>query len=383
MAKIETYTAFGKNKGTKVTLTGKDKERADRLASGELRECPGCSAAIENSATKCPECGTLINAATGAATGASRISDDELLARIMENKAEMSKAKIFDYIGLPLLIIGVLVLFFGFSSGGGAAAVGIILAIVGGVLFAIGLTKGSNAQSAIKKDVGNTLVRSALEQVFDNVNYQIDGHIPSSTLSQARLLPFDWDKVRGGDYVRATYKGLGIEMSDLRLIEIVETEDSEGNKKEEEREVFKGLWMICDFGKELSADLTLQEKRGGSKLGRKFLNKKSDVEVDNVAFNEKYAILSANPHEVFYILTPHMMEFIVRADEKAGGDSYLKFSREGKVHIAVNSGRDAFEANLGAGATDLEGMRQRFVSEVRYVTDIIDELRLVDTLYKK
>lgn len=384
MARFEFYSAFGKNKGTRTVLTGKDKEQADKLASGELRHCPRCSHILHAAAGSCESCGALFDPASGAVTGMQRMDDRALVSSITSQQELLKKGKRLERIGWPLLIVCGLLAFATYNFGAiGFAVFMTLLALAGVVLLVLGMSKTSAAKAAIKKDVGNNLVRSALEEVFENVNYQISGRLPNEVLRASDMLPFRWDEAEGNDYIQGTYKGLGIAMSDIRLVAIEKSEDADGHETTTRKEVFKGLWLVCDFGRELSADLVLQEKRGSTRLGKRFFNKKSNVEVDNAAFNEKFTILSHNPHEAFYILTPHMMEFIVAADARAGGDTYMRFSRSGKVYIAVHSGRDAFEANLGAGATDLAGMRQRFVAETRYVTDLIDELRLVDTLYRR
>ena len=105
------------------------------------------------------------------------------------------------------------------------------------------------------------------------------------------------------------------------------------------------------------------------------------IKTESEAFNQRFMIQSQSQHDAFYILTPHMMEYILSMDAKGGGDTYMRFLREGKVHIAINSGRNAFE--MGSLNTDVAALRQKFVGEIRYVTDIIDELRLVETLHDR
>ena len=58
----------------------------------------------------------------------------------------------------------------------------------------------------------------------------------------------------------------------------------------------------------------------------------------------------------------------------------MSFLRDGKFHIAVNSGEDFFE--LGKKKPDYETLRQIFLDQLHWYTDIIDELRLEPNLYK-
>ena len=63
-------------------------------------------------------------------------------------------------------------------------------------------------------------------------------------------------------------------------------------------------------------------------------------------------------------------------------NAYLRFLREGKIHVAVHSRRDHFEVG-NLNDADLATLRLKFRSEVRYVTELIDALLAVDTLYKQ
>jgi hypothetical protein len=75
---------------------------------------------------------------------------------------------------------------------------------------------------------------------------------------------------------------------------------------------------------------------------------------------------------MFYVLTPHFMEYIIAADETANARTYFCFAGE-KVHIAVDSRRDTFEVR-GADSKDPEMARERIKKEMAYITGILDEL---------
>ena len=76
-----------------------------------------------------------------------------------------------------------------------------------------------------------------------------------------------------------------------------------------------------------------------------------------------------------------MMQYILTAAERSGGEVYMAFLRGGKLHVAVRTGRDFLE--LGKSKTDVERLRQKFLGELRWFTGIIDALRLEDTLYRR
>lgn len=110
-------------------------------------------------------------------------------------------------------------------------------------------------------------------------------------------------------------------------------------------------------------------------------HRSDSVEMENPAFNDRFLVTAASAQEAYYLLTPHMMEYILSAAGRSGGEVYMAFLRGGKLHIAVQTGRDFFE--LGKSAANIERLRQKFLGELRWFTGILDELRLADTLYRK
>lgn len=221
------------------------------------------------------------------------------------------------------------------------------------------------------------MVPQVLSEIFDDVEYDAYRHISPEVIHASGAFPFAYDKVSGGDYIKASYRGVGLELCDLMLEEEVRTTstDSDGNSTSDtsNRIVFVGQWLILDFHKELSADLGVFEG----------LRKQYDqIETENAEFNKRYGISCDSVHDAFYILTPNMMEHIMAMDRRAGGKIYLRFLREGKIHVAVHSRRDHFEVG-NLNDANLATLQLKFRSEVRYVTELIDALLAVDTLYKQ
>lgn len=232
---------------------------------------------------------------------------------------------------------------------------------------------------ALKKLLGDNIVSGALNEVFENVEYKPFGCLPSKSIEDAGMVfPFEYSGVRGSDYVKGTYKGLNVELSDVELYNVSSHYDEETQQwKDEETQVFKGQWLVCDFGKELSGQVHLSANARA--LRRQ--HRDDSVEMENAAFNDRFLVTAASAQEAYYLLTPHMMEYILSAAGKAGGEVYMAFLRGGRLHVAVKTGRDFFE--LGRSKADVDRLRQKFLGELHWFTGIMDELRLAETLYRK
>ena len=289
------------------------------------------------------------------------MSDVEITAKLNELKG---KSRIGLIIGIVMAVVLVL----------GGILSQAVLFFIGIAGIAAGVIVYSIFSAKIKNLVSSTIVKQAIDSVFENAVYDHNGKLSEYIVRNTDMgFPFDFDEIHGNDYVRGTYKGLNVEMSDIKLVDVTVTYDKDGHAQVNKTTVFKGLWLVCDFGKKLTADLRLAE-RGA--LGKKIAL--GGIKTESEEFNKHFHIQSENEHEVFYILTPHMMEYILQMDARGKGSTYMRFIREGKVHIAINSNRDSFEVK--GHKIDVDSLRGKFAEEIKYITDIIDELRLVDTL---
>jgi hypothetical protein len=102
--------------------------------------------------------------------------------------------------------------------------------------------------------------------------------------------------------------------------------------------------------------------------------------MESIEFNEAYTVLMDRPHDAFYILTPQVMERILRANKMLDHCLSLEFLPEGKVYFAIDSGHDFFEPTKIWSETDFAGARDRISDEIRIVTDLIDILELDKTM---
>ena len=233
-------------------------------------------------------------------------------------------------------------------------------------------------QSAIKNLISSNIVQGLLEKVFDNVTYAPSSRIPDEIIGSSHMVfPKTYERISGDDYIDADYKGLDLKMSDIGLTRKEEHYDSQEDDWEETTvTIFKGQWLVCNFAKELSGEVHLS----AATKDMVSAYKKARIRMENEAFNEKFIVTADDPEEAFYILTPHMMDYILNVAETHKGNLYMSFLRDGKFHIAVNSGEDFFE--LGKNSTDPEKLSQVFLEEIRWYTDIIDQLKIEPSLYK-
>ncbi len=259
-------------------------------------------------------------------------------------------------------------------------ATGIIpIAILCFILALVSSYQFSKRTGDLKKTLSDNVIRNVLNEVFDSAEYNPFDHVPDKLIKGAGMVfPFTYDCVRGSDRIKAIYKGLNLELSDVELYHVTEWYNEENSRWEESEErVFQGQWLVCDFGKRLSGEVRLSEN---TKSMRK-QHKNNRIEMENPAFNDRIVVTAEKAQEAYYVLTPHMMDYILTAVNGCGGEIYMSFLLDGKLHIAIKTGRNFFE--LGKSNTDIESLRHKFLGELHWFTDVVDNLRLEDSLYKK
>ena len=263
-------------------------------------------------------------------------------------------------------VVGIIIMWFFMDN--------LVLGLVFLVIAMVFAYFSSKSSSTLKKLLSDNIISSVLKEALgDSVEYNPWGKLNPGSMA----FPFDYNKVEGSDHIKAVYNGLNIELSDIELINETETVDADGNTEKNSITNFKGQWLICDFGKELSGEVRLSAN--DKKLRKQ--HKNDSVEMESETFNNRFLVTANDAQEAYYILTPHMMEYILSMADKSGGEVYMSFQRDGKLHVAVKTGRDFFE--LGKSNANVEGLRQKFLGELRWFTEMVDTLRVEDTLYKK
>ncbi len=290
----------------------------------------------------------------------NRRSNDEIAAYLKINRTKSKLAELFCVccgVGMAILMLMGKILF------------GLLMLIP----LLIGVFLMVKSELRIKNTISSEIVDGVVNEVLDNAVYAAPYCLSDEIINSSHMvLPLPYEKISGNDFISGEYKGLQLKMSDIDLTRTVE--DSDDNETTET--VFEGQWLVCDFGKELSGEVHVSQITKSMPDSQK----RKRIRMENERFNEKFIVTASDPEEAFYILTPHMMEYILSLESRNKGIIYMSFLREGIFHFAVNSGEDFFE--LGKNKTDPETLRQVFLDQLRWYTGVIDELRLEPNLYR-
>ena len=278
----------------------------------------------------------------------------------------LAKSKKKMTIGIVLLICGIAALVAGIIS------LPPVFFIVGTVLVIAGLVFANLGKSAIRKFAAEKLVPAALNSVMDDVQYEPDGRLGNSIIRTDMGFPFSFDEISGNDHICGNYRGMQVEMSDVKLVEVRVVHTKNGTTTQRVT-VFQGPWIVCDFGKDLVCDLLLSERTALGKLATV-----GGIKTESEEFNKRFFIRCLSEHDAFYLLTPHMMERILEMDDRTNGDSYLRFQANGKVILALNCHKNFFEPDFSA--KKVEDLQKKYENEIKHLLGLLDTLRLAESM---
>lgn len=226
-------------------------------------------------------------------------------------------------------------------------------------------------------------VQSALKTVFTDLTYHPEQGMPRDVIASTKMM-YMGDRYTSNDYISGRYKDIGFRQADVHIEEERESTDSDGNTTTYWVTIFRGRWMIFDFNKTFKADLQVCQKFfGNNKISNWGNDKKFEkVKLESVDFNKRFNVYAQSDHEAFYLLTPPIMEKIIKLDDMNQGRLLLCFI-DNKLHIGLYDGKDSFEHAPVFSQINEEQVRSNISNDIKQITMFIDELDLDNDLFRR
>jgi len=230
-----------------------------------------------------------------------------------------------------------------------------------------------------RKYCKNIVVKSALEDVFEELEYDFSGGIPEEKIKELEMMCLG-NRYYTNDLIKGSYRGVHFEQADVKIQNV-----TSNGKHTSTTTYFEGRWIILDFNKNFRSDLMIRESdfSYAKKTGGFFSDKEKmqKINFEDIQFNKMFSVYAVDPHEAFYIVTPRFMQMITEVNESIKGSMLFCFCQN-KLHIGLNNGKDAFEIPLFK-PLDVSEITAKTQADAKIVTDFIDELSLNEVIYKE
>ncbi len=222
------------------------------------------------------------------------------------------------------------------------------------------------------------LVESELLRTFTEVTFQPERGLERSFLADTGMIAMG-NRYFSDDYICGKYKDIAFEQADVCIQQV-----TSNGKNTTTTTYFKGRWMVFDFNKNFACELQIREKGFSyAKTSGGFFSSKPKMhklELEDVEFNREFAVYAVDDHEAYYILTPPVMERMRGLRQRTNGELLLCFLNN-RLHVAVNSGTNAFEPPVFS-SIDMTAIRKQVEEEIDVITRFVDELKLYRSIYK-
>lgn len=141
-------------------------------------------------------------------------------------------------------------------------------------------------------------------------------------------------------------------------------------------DIFRGFLFIADFHKDFQGE-TVIRRNSLFKIGMGA----SRVKMENPDFEKVFDVFSSNQVEARYLITPSMMERMLKLDSIFKGGITISF-RHSTILVAIPDSKNRFEASVWTSLNDRSLVESDFAL-LRSLLAIVEELNLNTRIWSK
>lgn len=266
--------------------------------------------------------------------------------------------------GKLLSLLGVVIAAAGILLGGN-----LVLIVLGGIVLALGQAVQSRSKEQAGQQTFDAMAPDIAGTVLENV--QMNPTPPLLNAEDTNIPLPRHTYCSGSGYIRGAYRGSTTELCTVKLTEEDEfLREETGLWEKNEREVYTGQWLLCQLSREFPTWLTFWprgtlDKPSGGKT----------IKTGSEAFDKRFLLTGGDEAAVLRILTPNRLERLLALSYASFGKFAVNLNPDGRLYLAVHSGRDFFQ--IGKGRENPTQLRERFIRELTWFTDMIDVFRSV------
>lgn len=223
-------------------------------------------------------------------------------------------------------------------------------------------------------DLKDKIIRRIITFWDPTFRYEINGYIPLPMITPSNMLVEDSYEVRGSDLIRGEHNEVSFRFCDLY---IKRERLFAGRSDEEDNLVLYGSMFIADFNKNFRNPVYVYPKKNRM---QNLQREGDEILLESAEFSKLFRVYSADEVEARYILTPLMMEHILKLVQNIGKSIHLVFANN-RIYIANNNGCDRFEVTWYQSVNKEEKLME-FFNELHEQLSVIDILRLNLKIWK-
>ena len=221
-------------------------------------------------------------------------------------------------------------------------------------------------------------VESSLKIIFSNIQYLPNSGFSSGVLFSTGMMRTG-DIFHSNDYVSGRYNDVDFSQADVWIQD--EHRDSDGN--DSKVTVFRGRWMVFEFPKSFVSKMEIVQRGFRGNLVPRTANGKKikTLQTESGFFNKNFTVYAEDGLEMFYILTPDIIQKIEDMSMNTRQKILLCFV-DNKLHVGLHNNKDAFEPPKISKPLDEKVELEKVQSDIKTITNFVDSLKLDKKLFK-
>lgn len=269
--------------------------------------------------------------------------------------------------------------------GVGALGCSLLILIIYGLVFSFSLSKKiKDLKYRFKGDVISKMVKF----VDESLHYEHQRGISHGEYQQSKIFVTNVDRYHSEDMVSGKLGSTAIRFSEVHSERKVERSNGEG-KQTEWKTIFKGILFAADFNKNFVGRTVVvtdvaENILGGFGTMFQKMNTARDplIKLEDVDFENEFAVYGTDPVEAHYILSPSLMKRIVEFRKKSGLINLSFIDSHVYIAIPVRAGLNLFEPKIYSTLINYERIAG-YNKYLMLVTGIVEDLNLNTRIWTK
>ncbi len=232
------------------------------------------------------------------------------------------------------------------------------------------------------------VIEKIIKFIHPNLTYWPNGHISRLLFNASRIFPSFPEEMEGDDLVEGRIGETYIQFSEVHARSRGRGLNSTGAGRSSGTRIFDGLFFVADFnkkfyGKTVVLPDTAERLFGGLGTALQSLDHSRGelIKLDDPEFEKYFVVYGDDQIESRYVLSPSLMERIVKFRKKTGKRLYISFVSS-QVFIAIPYRRKLFEPPIFSSVTSFENAKKYF-EDLELALGIVEDLNLNTRIWKE
>ena len=241
------------------------------------------------------------------------------------------------------------------------------------IYFLVAYFYTKNEAKAYKDAYKTYFVYGSLAKIFTNIKYEPDAGLSEGFVND---FMFTYDRYFSNDLVSATYKNIKFTQADVHTEQRHESTDSKGRTTTYYVTIFKGRFLEFDFDRNFSTNIVLHTHlfpgaEHPNPNGRKF----EKLKTESPDFNKHFTLYAQDGVDALYVFDPAFMEKVQNLHAACDKPLLMTFMDK-KLCIALDDGKDSFEAPGYRKPLNEDVEFEKVNSDIKVITNFVDSLNL-------